>query len=238
MQRLTQEKSVNKDSQFCFNNENNRCMKFPQVASFSEHFRQILFWWFWRWLNSPIWARSHQLYISGTCEVLLQRRFRQLTAWLAKLTLLIDSALLGGDGSFVDEAIQNLLYDSYMILPKDFVYFCSNFLLIVFKLNTKVVMLYNKNVTQVKIYATPINQPSVAGRVAELTAEWTGQGCLAQTRTFLPPYGQVQDVPSGKLQMGIPSVLAVHPSSYGHYPSCVPLAMLGELFKRRYNIGN
>jgi hypothetical protein len=58
-------------------------------------------------------------------------------------------------------------------------------------------MLYNKNVTQVKFYATPLNQPSVAGRVAELTTEWTDGGCLDHSRTFLPPYGKVQDLPSG-----------------------------------------
>ncbi|XP_071808816.1 uncharacterized protein [Asterias amurensis] len=61
----------------------------------------------------------------------------------------------------------------------------------------KVVMLYNKNVTQVKVYATPLNQQSVAGKMTELSAEWTSGGCLDHSRTFLPPYGQVEDIPSG-----------------------------------------
>ncbi|XP_022111291.1 uncharacterized protein LOC110990548 [Acanthaster planci] len=61
----------------------------------------------------------------------------------------------------------------------------------------KVAMLYNKNVTQVRFYATPLNQASVAGRVADLTAEWTNGGCLDHSRTFLPPYGKVMDLPSG-----------------------------------------
>lgn len=61
----------------------------------------------------------------------------------------------------------------------------------------KIVMLYNKNVTQVKVYATPLNQPSVGGKMTELTAEWTSGGCLDHSRTFLPPFGQVQDIPSG-----------------------------------------
>ena len=59
-------------------------------------------------------------------------------------------------------------------------------------------MLYNKNVTQVKVYATPLNQQSVAGKMTELSAEWTSGGCLDHSRTFLPPYGQVEDIPSGE----------------------------------------
>ncbi|XP_038060132.1 uncharacterized protein LOC119731158 [Patiria miniata] len=61
----------------------------------------------------------------------------------------------------------------------------------------KVAMLYNKNITQIKFYAAPLDQQTVAGRVAELTTEWTGSGCTDYTRTFLPPYGKVEDLPSG-----------------------------------------